>query len=153
MPSVFATPELLATPYGANGLWFISAFVHFGFRQKFMMGKRSLRKSSTDPARHHDIMLYLGGSTPRLPYSPSCGSGRLRAGRFRAGKDMGSLQLDIIALAVLGLANFWQAFLNFTTGRNNGRWTMGKGFDRITVLDALCTVLDRGAAIAKIGLI
>jgi hypothetical protein len=66
---------------------------------------------------------------------------------------MGSLQLDIVALAVLGLANFSQAFLNFTTGRNNGRWIMGKGFDRITVLDALCTVLDWGAAITKIGLV
>lgn len=67
------------------------------------------------------------------------------------GTVRGDIPLDVLALLVLGLANFSQAFLNFSNGLNSNRWIMGKGFDRITVLDALFTVLDWVAAIGKIS--
>ncbi|KAL2847498.1 hypothetical protein BJY01DRAFT_246725 [Aspergillus pseudoustus] len=167
MSSVLSKPAVLAALYGANGLWFTSALIHFGFRQKLMMRKLSLRKTSTDPTVrslaegdrwHHDIMAYLGGmnSAPALlAFLRLWAITGWKVPRFLStGAEKGSsLQLDIIALTVLGLANFSQAFLNFTTGRNNGRWIMGKGMDRITVLDALFTVLDWSAAIAQISLV
>lgn len=73
-----------------------------------------------------------------------------RPSRYLSSKtSAGDIALDITALLVLGLANFSQAILNFTLSRKNDRWIMGKGFDRITVLDAVFTVLDWGFALAR----
>lgn len=55
--------------------------------------------------------------------------------------------LDVFSLAVLGMANFSQAFLNFVLLRPSDGWIIGKGFDRITVLDAVFTVLDWSCAL------
>jgi hypothetical protein len=66
------------------------------------------------------------------------------------GSTKGDAPLDIVALSVLGLANFSQAFVNFSLGIGAQRWIMGKGLDRITVLDALFTVLDWSAALGKL---
>ncbi|KAI9038838.1 ankyrin repeat domain-containing protein [Aspergillus affinis] len=68
------------------------------------------------------------------------------------GTKNGDLKLDIIALLILGMANFSQAFLNFTVSRRSGRWIMGRGLDSITILDAVFTVLDWSAAVFKIRL-
>lgn len=58
------------------------------------------------------------------------------------GSSSGDVQLDIVALLVLGLANCSQAVLNFTMSRQSGRWIMGRGLDRITVLDTFFTICD-----------
>ena len=62
-----------------------------------------------------------------------------------SGSDLNA-DLDILALTILGVANASQAWGNFVLSRSSGRWIMGTGWDRITVLDALFTVLN-GAAV------
>jgi hypothetical protein len=124
-----------------------------------MMHKLSQRQYSLSPSTralpggdewHHDLMAYLGGINSSLALLASL---RLYA-RFRpssrilsTGSITGDVPLDVLALTVLGLANCSQAFLNFTMGRQNTRWIVGKGWDRITVLDAVFTVVDWTAAI------
>ena len=56
--------------------------------------------------------------------------------------------VDFLAMAVLAIANGSQAYGNFFRSRGSGRWIMGEGADRITVLDALFLVLDGLAAFA-----
>jgi hypothetical protein len=65
----------------------------------------------------------------------------------------GDIPLDVTALVVLGLANFSQAYMNFFTATQNDRWIMGKGLDRITVLDFMFTVLDWTTAVRLISFI
>ncbi|KLU82494.1 hypothetical protein MAPG_01566 [Magnaporthiopsis poae ATCC 64411] len=163
MFSALNSPGLTQAIYAGNALWFTSAFVHFGFRQPFMMRKLSRRKHSSDAAVaaspsgdawHHDIMTYLGGMNTSLAllallrlYAVSRPSSPLSSRLLGGGGDVSH---DFTALAVLGLANFSQAVLNFNNGARAKRWIMGMGLDRITVLDAVFTVLDWTAAFAKV---
>lgn len=62
----------------------------------------------------------------------------------RLGED-----LDVVALTVLGIANASQAWNNLVVYRETDRWIVGKGFDRITVLDTVFTVLDLGVVVVK----
>ncbi|TLD23110.1 hypothetical protein PspLS_07595 [Pyricularia sp. CBS 133598] len=159
MSSLLTSPGLTQALYAGNALWFTSAFIHFGFRQKFMMRKISRRKGSAEAsirltpggdAWHHDIMGYLGAMNSSLALLAILRIYALaRPSRALGGKDSDVAQ-DVTALIVLGLANFSQAFLNFTLSRRSDRWIMGKGLDRITVLDAVLTVLDWAAAIGRI---
>lgn len=126
------------------------------------MGKLSKRKLDIDPAIralprgdkwHYDIMAYLGSMNTSMAllailrlYTIVRPSKALSTGTAK-----GDVPLDVLALLVLGLANFSQAFINFSLGFRSNRWIMGKGFDRITVLDAVFTVLDWAAAIGKIN--
>lgn len=55
---------------------------------------------------------------------------------------------DVLALTVLSLANASQAVLNFGLSSKD-RWIMGKGLDRITVLDAVFAVLDAAVVVAR----
>ncbi|KAL2847103.1 hypothetical protein BJX68DRAFT_240226 [Aspergillus pseudodeflectus] len=164
MSSIFSRNDVLGALYATNGLWFTSALIHFGFRQKFMMHKLSLRKNAPEPAIrslpegdkwHHDIMAYLGGmnTAPMLLALLRLWAIWKKPRFLTTGTEKGDLRLDIVALLVLGLANCSQAFLNFTTARTNRRWIMGKGLDRITVLDAVFTVLDWTAAFVRIRMV
>lgn len=116
-----------------------------------MMKKLSLRGRSKDASIssspqgdewHHDIMAYLGYLNVglaalaglRLADTPSVPS--------QAGSSSTVSQLDVLALTVLGVANGSQAWGNFVRSRSSSRWIMGKGYDRITVLDAAFLVLD-----------
>jgi hypothetical protein len=84
---------------------------------------------------HHDIMAYLGYI--------NVGFAALAGLRLYSLVDSpASPDLDILALTVLGIANGSQACGNFVRARKSGRWIMGNGWDRITVLDALFMVLD-----------
>ena len=112
------------------------------------ISKRSQSKSvavSSTPEGdewHHDIMAYLGYIN--VGYAALAG---LRLWNHVSRSSLGSnVDLDVMALTVLGIANASQAWGNFVLSRNSGRWIMGNGWDRITVLDALFTVLD-GAAV------
>jgi hypothetical protein len=145
-----------------------SAFFHFCFRQPTVMRRISKRK--LDPSQainllpqgdawHHDIMAYLGGMNTSMAllallrlyamFKPSSSSSRA----LSTGSAKGDIPLDVVALLVLGMANFSQAFLNFSLGLRRQRWILGKGFDRITVLDAVFTVLDWSAALGKMTLV
>lgn len=122
------------------------------------MRKLSLRRSSRDAAIaalpsgdawHHDIMAYLGGMNTALAalavfrlYSLF----RRAAAPFSIRNADGDFSPDFMVLVVLGLGNCSQAVLNFTRSRGSDRWIIGKGLDRITVLDAVFTVLDWAAA-------
>lgn len=129
------------------------------------MRKLSLRRSSPDAAIaalpsgdawHHDVMAYLGGmntamaaltvfriySLFRRAFTGSSNDGAA----FSIRNADGDFSPDFMVLVVLGLGNCSQAVLNFTRSRNSDRWIMGKGLDRITVLDAVFTVLDWAAA-------
>ncbi|KFA60255.1 hypothetical protein S40285_10578 [Stachybotrys chlorohalonatus IBT 40285] len=139
----------------------ISAFLHFAFRQPLMMTKLSKRKHSTnttvralpsgDPW-HHDIMAYLGGMNTSLALLAILRLYTiLRPNKYLStGTAAGDVPLDVLSLTVLGLANFSQAFMNFATAAGSDRWIMGKGLDRITVLDALFTVLDWAAVVGQL---
>lgn len=70
---------------------------------------------------------------------------------FSTGSVEGDTPLDVMSLLVLGTANVSQAFMNFWTGFRNDRWIMGKGFDLITVLDALFMLLDWAVVVRKIS--
>ncbi|KAJ3474562.1 hypothetical protein NLG97_g9787 [Lecanicillium saksenae] len=163
MSSTLAQPSFLKALYVGNALWFTSAFYHFTFRQDLMMRKLSLRKTSRDAAIaglpsgdlwHHDIMAYLGGTEyghgrprrlPRLQPRQACRFG-LHGRVLHPAPPTGTFRQTSWCCMVLGLGNFSQAVLNFTKGRGANRWIMGKGLDRITVLDAAFTVLDWAAA-------
>lgn len=145
-------------------LWFSSAFVHFALRQTFIMDKLTTRKSSRNEAVgkaisgdgwHHDILAYLGAMNTSLAalallrlYAMVRGSKLLSTGTAR-----GDVPLDVLALSVLGLANCSQAWMNFRTALTNDRWIMGRDLDRITVLDAVFTVLDWTAAWGRASVI
>lgn len=125
------------------------------------MRKLSKRKFDSDQyiralpngdAWHHDIMAYLGSINSSMAllavirlytlFKPS------RA--LSTGSMKGDIPMDVTALLVLGLANFSQAFVNFLVGVRTQRWIMGKGMDRITVLDTVFTILDWSAAASKV---
>ncbi|KAJ6781344.1 hypothetical protein PWT90_03464 [Aphanocladium album] len=158
MSSTLAQPSFLKALY----LWFTSAFYHFTFRGDFMMRKLALRKHSRDAAIaglpggdlwHHDIMAYLGGMNTAMAalavfrvFSLVKRAVTGSTAAFSVRTADGDFSPDFVVLVVLGLGNFSQAVLNFTKGRGSDRWIMGKGLDRITVLDALFTVLDWAAA-------
>ena len=97
-------------------------------------------------------MAYLGGmntSLALLAYLRLFTLYRPRSTLLSTGSSRGDVPLDVLALTVLGLANFSQAFLNWTLARRSGRWIVGHGFDRITVLDTLFTILDSVTAFAR----
>lgn len=121
------------------------------------MRRISLRNQSGDPTVknsaagdlwHHDILSYLGSMNSALAVLAAI---RLYA-LWRPSRVLGKedIALDVTAMIVLGVGNLSQAILNFTRSRWNDRWIMGKGFDRITVLDTLFTILDCSAALARI---
>ncbi|KAI1269741.1 hypothetical protein F5Y18DRAFT_108780 [Xylariaceae sp. FL1019] len=157
MLTAISSPGATKLLYVGNALWFTSAFIHFGFRQPFMMRKLSLRKRDTDPSIralpegdswHHDIMSYLGGMNTSLAVLALLRLYALvRPSRLFGKEDVSQ---DVTALIVLGVANCSQAILNFVIGGKHDRWICGKGLDRITVLDAVFTVLDWSAALGKI---
>jgi len=154
MAALLTGPGALKALYAGNALWFSSAFVHFALRQPFIMSKLTTRKSSsnleisrlpTGDGWHHDILSYLGAMNTSLAalamlrlYALFGGGGRF----LSTGSAKSDVPLDILALGVLGLANASQAWMNFRTALTRDRWIMGRGFDRITVLDAVFTVLD-----------
>jgi len=117
------------------------------------LSKRSRSKSASVASTpegdewHHDIMAYLGYIN--VGYATLAGL-RLwsHVKGTRSGSDVG---LDILALTVLGIANASQAWGNFVRSRSSGRWIMGRSWDRITVLDALFTVLDGATVLAFIA--
>lgn len=126
-----------------------------------MMRKLSHRKRSTDEAIkrlaagdawHHDIMAYLGFMNTSLAALALLRLYALvRPGKsaLSTGTVQGDTPMDVLALAVLGVANASQAWGNFSRAWSGERWIMGRGLDRITVLDALFTVLDTLAALGK----
>ncbi|KAL4883385.1 hypothetical protein BJY04DRAFT_184540 [Aspergillus karnatakaensis] len=98
-------------------------------------------------------MAYLGGmnSAPALLAFLRLWT-LIKPPRFLStGSKESEIRVHVLALLVLGIANASQAVLNFTLARRSGRWIMGRGWDRITVLDALFTVLDWWAAAVHIG--
>jgi hypothetical protein len=127
-----------------------------------MFRKLSTRKTSSDAVVrklaegdgwHHDTMAYLGAINTSMALLAVI---RLYAiirpsKAFSTGSAQGDIPLDITALVVLGLANFSQAYMNFSTALRSDRWIMGRGLDRITILDALFTVLDWAAAIGLVS--
>lgn len=124
------------------------------------MKKMALRKNARDPATrssperdawHNDIMAYLGDMDSSLALLAALRLYTLSRpdSRLSTGTAIGESSLDFVALSVLGLANYSQAFCNFTIGAQTDRWIMGKGLDRITVLDAILTILDWTAAFNK----
>ncbi|CAI6310232.1 unnamed protein product [Periconia digitata] len=142
-----ASINILRALYAGNMLWHTSAFIHFSFRQEYIMRKISKRSKSKLPtvsslpegdAWHHDIMAYLGYIN--VGYVALAG---IRLWSLTRNHDLPpESDMDVLALTVLGIANASQAWGNFVLSAGSGRWIMGTGFDRITVFDALFTLLD-----------
>jgi hypothetical protein len=135
-----------------------SAFIHFTFLPARTMRRIGRRAYSTIPstastpegdAWHHDVLAYLGGI--------NTGFVALAALRLYSLLKVSSVaeaeetDLDVLALTVLAVANASQAFLNLFVYRKNDRWIMGKGLDRITVLDSVFATLDAAVVIAKLA--
>ena len=93
---------------------------------------------------HHDIMAYLGYINVAFAALAAL---RLH-GLTKSPPSNSTTELDVIAMTVLAVANGSQAWGNFVRSRRSGRWIMGSGWDRITVLDAVFMVLDALAALA-----
>lgn len=116
------------------------------------LSKRSESSSKTVSATpegdawHHDIMFYLGNIN--VGYAVLAGV-RLWH-HINAPIPTAITETDILALTVLGIANASQAWGNFMLSPGSGRWIMGTGLDRITVLDALFTVLDGAVVVAHL---
>ena len=150
---VSSSPLLSAQPKGLLP----SAFVHFTFRAEHMMRKLSRRRSSSTPyiastpqgdGWHRDIMAYLGGMNTGYVVIAAF---RLYA-LYRLSTDAveNSAYMDVVALTVLAFGNASQAVLNFGLSPRSGRWIMGTGLDRITVLDAFFAVLDGSVVAARV---
>jgi hypothetical protein len=122
-----------------------------------MMRKLSYRRTSTTPyiastpqgdAWHHDIMAYLGGINTGYVVLAAF---RLYAlSKLSADSVENNGYMDVVALTVLAFGNASQAVLNFGLSPKSGRWIMGTGLDRITVLDALFAVLDSSVVAARL---
>jgi hypothetical protein len=124
-----------------------------------MMQKLSTRSKSKIPAVystpegdewHHDIMAYLGYIN--VGFVALAGM-RLYSSVFSSSPTSPPFvvsEIDVLALTVLGIANGSQAWGNFGRSRGSGRWIMGEGWDRITVLDAIFMVLDLGVVVAHV---
>ena len=126
------------------------------------MTSGSLRHHSKDPrinstpsgdAWHHDLLVYLGGmnlapaalAAIRLAVFIAPNARRLSA--FTTGSSVDDRPVDVLALVILGVANFSQARVNLCVVRNTGRWIVGEVSEAITLVDGLLTVLDWIAAI------
>tara|TARA_R110002060_G_scaffold43513_3_gene54925 strand:- start:100 stop:507 length:408 start_codon:yes stop_codon:yes gene_type:complete len=128
----------------------------------------ALRAHSKDPhvvstptgdAWHHDILAYLGNinlgfvalAGLRLYSLCLANIGASPDQAFVIGSGDKVNDLDILALTVLGIANASQAYGNLFVLRYTDRWIVGKGFDRITVLDTVFAVLDFAVVGAKVA--
>jgi hypothetical protein len=121
------------------------------------MRRISRRAYSTTPtiastpggdAWHHDVLAYLGGIN--APFVALAAMRLYSLLKTSSPEESEEIDLDVLALTVLALANGSQAFLNLFVYRKNDRWIMGKGLDRITVLDTVFTILDAAVVIAKL---
>ena len=163
MFSILTTAPFLTATYASQVLWHSAAFVYFGLWPAHTMLVGAMTTTTTPRNRsppdfsgfrsipaggddwHHDLLRYLGFINSafallaglRLFGVPSTGTGG----------PAGDAALDVLALAVLGWANGSQAFLDLTWIRRSGRWKIN-GFDVISVLDTLFTVLDLSSVLA-----
>lgn len=97
-----------------------------------MMRRLSKRKRSSDPAIqktpegdawHHDAMSYLGAinSSMALLAALRLYALSMPSRAFSTGSLEGDVPLNVTALVVLGLANFSQAYTNFSTALRSER--------------------------------
>ncbi|KZV89622.1 hypothetical protein EXIGLDRAFT_677875 [Exidia glandulosa HHB12029] len=143
--------------YGGNALWFTSAFTHFVFypeRTLRRVTSKSYKASAAGATRNllaEDVLRYLGAFNASALVLALLRVIRLLQLRKQAGVSVSDVlaerQLDVLALAVLGVANLSQCISNLGYARQTGRWIMGHGFDRITVLDTVFAILDFGAVL------
>ncbi|KAH7400377.1 hypothetical protein BKA64DRAFT_671754 [Cadophora sp. MPI-SDFR-AT-0126] len=168
LTSILLSRGFLKALYTGNMLWHTSAFVHFTFRQAYTMLRVARRSHSKDPsiastpagdAWHHDILAYLGNinlgfvALAAFRLYSLYRTNNAASSSETSGTGVGDRvnDLDILALTVLGIANASQAYENLCVLRYNDRWILGKGFDRITVLDTVFTVLDFAVVWAKVA--
>lgn len=108
-------------------------------------------------AWHHDILAYLGNinlgfvalAAFRLYSLYQSTTATSPVTNISASAGGSADDLDILALTVLGIANASQAYGNLFVLRQTDRWIVGKGFDRITVLDTVFAVLDFAVVVTK----
>jgi len=100
----------------------------------------------------HNLLVYLGGTNTgfvalvALRLYPL-----LKAVKGPSDAESYETHLDVLALMVLAVVNASQAFLYLFVVRENERWTVGKGFDMITVLDTVFSPLDTAVVNAKLA--
>lgn len=119
------------------------------FSKRHSAPDAAIRSLSKGDLWHHDVMGYLGAMNVPLSVLALIRMVSLfkrSKGLFSTGSAVGDTPIDFTSLVVLGFANCSQAYYNFATALTSHRWIMGRGFDVITVFDALLTVLDWLAA-------
>ncbi|EJD52324.1 hypothetical protein AURDEDRAFT_158050 [Auricularia subglabra TFB-10046 SS5] len=138
--------------YGGNALWFTSAFAHFVFLSERTLARTTSKSyKAAAPGRNflaEDVLKYLGAfntSTLVLAVLRLVRLWSLRKQVLTEADANTERQLNILALGVLGVANLSQCIGNLYHARRTGRWIMGHGFDRITVLDTVFSILDFAA--------
>ncbi|KAF7972121.1 hypothetical protein HWV62_18838 [Athelia sp. TMB] len=143
--SALVTPGFKSGVYAGNFLWHASAFVHFTFLPAKMFRKLTIARTVGDEL-HHDVMRYLGAINASSAVLAIVRLFQLRAfvRRGRLGTQ-GDRDLDVLAFTALGVANLSQFCMNVFWARTSGRWIIGRGLDRITVLDTVFSVLDFGS--------
>ena len=111
----------------------------------------SIASTAEGDAWHHDLLSYLGGiNTGFVALAALRLYSLLKVAKRPSEADSDERDLDVQALTVLAVANASQAFLNLFVYRKSDRWIVGKGFDRITVLDTVFSLLDAAVVIAKL---
>ncbi|KUJ14830.1 uncharacterized protein LY89DRAFT_735895 [Mollisia scopiformis] len=162
LASIMLSRGFLKALYTGNMLWHTSAFIHFSFRPQHTLLRVGRRINSSNPAIsstpggdawHHDILDYLGKINLGFVALAALRLTVLLKTRSSSPEVVGNglgEDLDVLALTVLGIANASQAWNNLVVLRKTDRWILGKGFDRITVLDTVFAVLDFGVVVAKI---
>jgi hypothetical protein len=120
-----------------------------------MMQKLTSRSKSKDTAVastpqgdewHHDIMAYLGFIN--VGFAALAGLRLFSSLSANSPTSTSSVlsEVDFLAVTILGIANGSQTWGDFGLARRSGRWIMGSGWDRITVLDAAFMVVDLAVA-------
>lgn len=149
MPGPAISNTSLAVLYGGNALWFTSAFAHFVFLSERTIARTTSKSYKTaSPGRNvlaEDVLKYLGAFNTSTLVLAALRLARLLSTRKQVLTEAQTdteRQLNILALGVLGVANLSQCIGNLLYARRTGRWIMGHGFDRITVLDTVFSILD-----------
>lgn len=139
--STLASPQIKQALYAGHLIWHLAAWYHFTRTPNGIIRKYSTSKQKEPLAA--DVMKFLGGFNLSAVLLALINILRVRRAQKQriASDDANQLEQDKTALAVLGVANFSQFYLDYFVAPYTGRWRLG-GADIITVTDGFFSLVD-----------